>query len=362
MSSTPFDSLKVKYGAAGKFKDVKAIFIKNFIINNNIFVPKTINMNKLFTDPAVGIEKKLIIEIRNRQYVYPETLSENIFLSLVPGIPVMQRKFKTILFTNARNENNMLEWTLHHLQLGFNHIYIVDHLSDKPLSAVLKKVPNVTVMRNNQNVIEKGDLMRNAVQYAQKNKYDWMLYLDADEFLCLHKYNDAKLYPVDAFLSAYNDKADQIGLNWLQFGSNFHEKTPAGTILENYTKSEKALDRHVKSFLRCSCYVSVCTPHAYQTTDMSRSLSTNLSTLDEESPYWFHNDTPVDDLSAFVAHYIYQSKETFIQRKIKLPRDDAPGVYREMIDVHQFYNDMDNFSVRDKYNDANKAVMAMYKA
>ena len=36
---------------------------------------------------------------------------------------------KTILFTNARDEHHILEWVIHHLHLGFDSIYIIDHLS-----------------------------------------------------------------------------------------------------------------------------------------------------------------------------------------------------------------------------------------
>jgi len=41
---------------------------------------------------------------------------------------------KTILFTNARDESNILEWTVHHLNLGFDHIHIFDHISVVPMS------------------------------------------------------------------------------------------------------------------------------------------------------------------------------------------------------------------------------------
>ena len=46
-------------------------------------------------------------------------------------------KQKIILFTNARDENNMKEWCAHHLLLGFDCIYIFDHLSEKSLESEL---------------------------------------------------------------------------------------------------------------------------------------------------------------------------------------------------------------------------------
>jgi hypothetical protein len=39
------------------------------------------------------------------------------------------------------------------------------------------------------------------------------------------------------------------------------------------------------------------------------------------------NVWPIDykDAPAFIAHYVHQSRETYINRKIKLPRDDLLG-------------------------------------
>ena len=49
---------------------------------------------------------------------------------------------RTILFTNARNEKNIVEWTAHHLNLGFDFIYILDHNSDIPIVDLFKNKPN----------------------------------------------------------------------------------------------------------------------------------------------------------------------------------------------------------------------------
>jgi hypothetical protein len=68
--------------------------------------------------------------------------------------------------------------------------------------------------------------MLDAAQYAKTHKYDFMMYLDADEFLILNEDTH-----VDSFLSKYPEAA-QIGLNWLMFGSNFHEHSQ-GSILKS---------------------------------------------------------------------------------------------------------------------------------
>lgn len=102
---------------------------------------------------------------------------------------------KTILFTNARDEDKILEWIVHHLNLGFDHIFIVDHKSIEPIDSKLKIIPRelITVSRNDGDVF-KNNLIINAHKYAKNNGYDWMLYLDADEFLVLNDDEDVKSF------------------------------------------------------------------------------------------------------------------------------------------------------------------------
>ena len=151
---------------------------------------------------------------------------------------------KTILFTNARDEQNILEWVVHHLNLGFTTIYVTDHKSKIPIKNILQNVPNVVVKRIEQD-IKKVRLMYDAYLYAQPLDYDWMLYLDCDEFLVLNKDTN-----VTDFMNRYN-QYDQVGINWLMFWSNYRNDklTENETILESYTKSDVKLNKHIKTFL-----------------------------------------------------------------------------------------------------------------
>lgn len=36
---------------------------------------------------------------------------------------------RILLCTNARDEENILEWVVHHINLKFSHIHIIDHKS-----------------------------------------------------------------------------------------------------------------------------------------------------------------------------------------------------------------------------------------
>ena len=151
---------------------------------------------------------------------------------------------KSICFTNARDEDNILEWVCHHLNLGFDHIYIYDHLSIIPIKTVLKNIPdNLVTICEIDTINGKQSLVRKSHEYAIQNNYDWLIYLDADEFIVL-KEDDS----IDIFLEKYNDY-EQVLLNWHMFGSNYIDKFKGGTIIENYTRSSINLENTYKSFI-----------------------------------------------------------------------------------------------------------------
>jgi hypothetical protein len=56
----------------------------------------------------------------------------------------------------------------------------------------------------------------------------------------------------------------------------------------------------------------------------------------------------------FIAHYAYQSEETYIKRKIKLPRDDNNEFRQYDQNIHEKHNLVENVLVKDKYADAIK--------
>jgi hypothetical protein len=264
-----------------------------------------------------------------------------------------KQPIKTILFTNARNENNIKEWAVHHLGIGFTHIHIVDHKSIKNISDQFLNFPEISVSRIDGD-ITKGLLIRDAHRYARTNGYDWMLYLDADEFLVLNNHAN-----ICDFLEIYRTY-DQVGINWLLFGSNNLTVAPSGTILESYTRSEEMLNPHIKSFLNLrsanTVDINEYSPHVYKLKKMDNSVAVDNQQLDQDAPYWYYNNIKYTQASAYIAHYIYQSYETYIARKIYFPRDDT-NTFREILseeEMHSQCNNVVNTSVRDKYNDINK--------
>ena len=265
-------------------------------------------------------------------------------------------QIKVALFCNARNEKNIKEWASHHLLIGFDFIVIFDHKSIEPLTTVFlhfdKRVRIInTDLPDGSNI--KTNLMNVATTIAKKLNVDWFIYLDADEFLILNN----KFKGVKHLLATYS-RADSLGVNWLMFGSNHFVTDPSGLILENYTKSRAMLDIHVKSFVRPNEVTYSDNPHYYKIKNPDKMMGIIFNII--PPPQCFNNvNMAYQNSNAYVAHYVYQSEETYLKRKINLPADD--GTIRQHLHekIHDEYNDVINYQPQ-KYVSQIKRFLQQY--
>jgi len=242
------------------------------------------------------------------------------------------------VFCNARDEKNIREWAAHHLLIGFDSVVIFDHKSKEPLTEVFKNFDRrVKIIRTelpDGNI--KLQLMNSARLIAKQMNLDWFIYLDADEFLIINNFFKG----VKHFLNSYS-YADSVGVNWVMFGSNNLVEEPDGLILENYKKSCKILDQHVKSFVRPNEIIDCINPHFYNMRTPSKMLGINFKVM--QYPYCFNKiNLAYYQAPAYIAHFLYQSEETYKKRKLDLIGDDGRRRGDMGKDIHNHYNDIIN--------------------
>jgi len=256
-----------------------------------------------------------------------------------------------ILFTNARDEPNITEWVAHHLLIGFDKIFIFDHLSNIPISSLFKSNFNgrLNILRVNGTGSIKIGLMEKALDIALKGNYSWMLYLDADEYININKYNNVKEY-----LSIFKE-ADAIGINWLMFGTSGHKSQPKGLITEHFIRSELRLDKHVKSFVRPTCAVRASNPHYFIISNPSRYFSGNGTRM-KMGPF---NIQPLPFIKApiYIAHYYTQSEEEHTRRKTRMLDDGSVNKSANYPEVHKIYNSVTNNQLQNKYSQRTKQFL-----
>lgn len=269
----------------------------------------------------------------------------------------IDRRAKKIgLFCNARDEKNIKEWAAHHLLIGFDNIIIFDHKSKIPLKNVFnnfdKRVAIIRTDLPDGNI--KNKLMNTVPNIAKKLDLDWFIYLDADEFLILN----SKFRGVKHFLATYS-YGDSIGVNWLMFGSNNLVKEPSGTIIESYTRSAINLDKHVKSFVRPEEVINSDNPHYYHIRNKSKAIGLGFNKLN--CPQCFSElNIPFYKSPAYIAHYVYQSEESYLKRKINLMADDGTIRHNMGKEIHKHYNDVVNMQPQ-KYVNQIKQFLEYYR-
>jgi len=255
---------------------------------------------------------------------------------------------KVFLYANARNERNIGEWCAHHLLLGFDNIFIFDHKSDQPIAEYLRPFsPDVKILRVGGDGGIKLKLMKSAVRHAVSLQCDWMLYLDCDEFLVLNSFSNVK-----EMLQLFTNKgADHLAINWLMFGSNNQVKEHEGLIIDSYTKSDLRVDQHVKSFVRTSAVTNIINPHFFVIKNDQRRFDICTGGIHRNANFAFnHTPLPFIKAPAYIAHFVFQSEESYHKRKQLLPSDDGNG-FREFPDnFHSHYNGVENRQLVVKYS------------
>lgn len=292
------------------------------------------------------------------------------------------------LFTNARDEPAILEWAFHHLLLGFSHVYIYDHLSKIPIQTILsdfaKQHPEYQSLTNriivirinldlsptaspNKNQINpnptktkniKIPLMNSALEYSIAQNADWMLYLDADEFICINTATFKEDNPIQQLLSLFYF-ADTLAINWLMFGSSKHETQPEGLLMDNFIHSDRKLNAHVKTFVRPRHVQQAFNPHYFPATNPNRAFAATGNTMEAMTAF---NPVEMEFQNApiYIAHYVVQSKAEFMRRKGR-PMDDGTGNKSGMYapDVlHVVHNEVENTQLRDRHAEAVREILA----
>jgi len=260
------------------------------------------------------------------------------------------------LFTNARDEPNIAEWIAHHLLLGFDKIFVIDHLSKVPIRTMLKTNfdDKVNIIRIDDDTIGlKLKFMKQAVNIAKTHNASWMLYLDADEFLNLNNHTNVKDYLLNF------SQADSIGVNWLMFGSSGYIEQPTGLITENFIRSELRLNQHVKSLVRPSQVINIVSPHWFIIKNKHNYYTGNKTKMNK-GPF---NQQPLPFMNslAYIAHYSCQSINEYNRRKCR-QMDDGTGIRSPAvpIDANKLHNNITNKQLQYKYSQRTKDFLKQY--
>ncbi|MXV43755.1 glycosyltransferase family 92 protein [Saccharibacter sp. 17.LH.SD] len=232
---------------------------------------------------------------------------------------------KTALVGIVRNEaHDILPWLGWHALLGVDTFIIFDDGSDDGTLELLKAASaqhdirifhiddlQETPWKIQQPVGERQRIVYLDVLTTLKDEFDWIGFIDTDEYLALHRHNNLK-----NFLRSFDHTVGAVGINWCIYGSSGHITTPDLPPFHAFTRHsalESPINRHVKTFIRPQLWNGEwINPHYFplsegryvdpQGRDITWSAVPGIT------------DTLPDWNTARIMHYQVRSLEHFIER------------------------------------------------
>lgn len=204
---------------------------------------------------------------------------------------------KVALVCIAKNEDYYLdEWLEYNHKLGFDRIIMYENNWRCSLEKdYLTKIPF------------DGDVMQLPAynDFVKKNKeFDWVAFIDCDEFITLLKHNNIK-----DFIEDYKNP-NGISLNWFLFGSGGQYNRETNSLLKQFKHRNSIVDKHIKVIMNLKSKFKMVLPH-----------NSNLTVVDTNKKIIkgaFNVDGPTD--VAYINHY---HSKTFEDYKIRCERGRA---------------------------------------
>jgi hypothetical protein len=157
-----------------------------------------------------------------------------------------------------KDENYLEEFIIYYTLLGVEHFYIYDNESNHKISERLNHYyfNRICTIIDFPGKIQQLNAYNNCIKnYGNETK--WLIIVDGDEYIVLKK-DDHKL--LKDFLKDYRDYY-AISINWVMFGTSFHNKIQEGFLIDNYRYCESGQNPHIKTIFKPEFVINIENPH-----------------------------------------------------------------------------------------------------
>lgn len=171
---------------------------------------------------------------------------------------------KIALVGIIKNEaHDILYWLAWHALLGIDSFILFDDDSQDGTRDLIKAaclhwdIRLFHISEHSLDLTEQGHINRQKQVYmdaltAIGEHYDWVGLLDTDEYVRLRTHSSLK-----DLLGSMGPDIGAVALNWQTYGHNGHITTPSLPPFHSFSRhgpSSEGINRHVKSFIRPSCW------------------------------------------------------------------------------------------------------------
>ncbi len=225
----------------------------------------------------------------------------------------------------------IVEWLSYHRSIGVDHVYLYCNDDDPTelyrviLPFMTEKEPFITFNHYSFQGLQFQMYFHGLRTYSHETQ--WLMFLDADEFLCIRNLNS-----IPVFMERFGTSVDAVYFNWCSFGHNGHMTRPNGDVLLNYTRRERTVTPFTKVFIKSKSvpyesffrWDTAPVMHDYVCLDRTLSVRNVLNDdmiwyydkfPERAWPYLLEADRSARILDvAFIAHFNIKSDEDFLLR------------------------------------------------
>jgi hypothetical protein len=237
------------------------------------------------------------------------------------------------IFTPIRNEKRIIEFIKYYLKIGIKFFYFFDDNDDSSILAndliqnnidhdkyyIATRTGNhFECLINRMNGTYKDSSVTYSLEILKKKNIDYILIVDADEFLVLNKFKN--LNEVIEYYSPF----DLLKINWLIFSSKNLKYNKTNSLIKTFNYSYLYLNHHVKSLVKLSSIDEKnlhINPHFVILKKNKNNIIKNILNNDSELGPFEENLTKFkyNEVNLYLAHIYYQDFETFMYRRFKDP-------------------------------------------
>jgi hypothetical protein len=229
-----------------------------------------------------------------------------------------------------KDERYLEEFILYNRLLGVEHFYIYDNNSAEPIKNRL----NSFFYKQICTIIDFPGSIVQLAAYTHcintyKNETDWLIVCDGDEYILPLQHQSLR-----DFLNEYDDMM-AVGINWVFYGTSFHEYKQDGLLIDKYRYRNNNQDQHIKTICKPRFTISFNEPHSVNVIDPSKYVDPYKRVI--AGP--FNHNYTIDKIR--INHYCGRSIEENIIKyhrgypdgnQTSQPPDNINAINNDMID------------------------------
>ncbi len=247
-----------------------------------------------------------------------------------------------------KDEKYLEEFIMYNYLIGVEHFYIYDNESKIPIKDRLSNdffkglCTIINYPGKAQQNIAYNDFLK---KYG--NETEWAIVIDGDEYILPKKHDS-----LNDFLKDYADY-DSIGINWVMYGTSFHDKIQRGFQIENYKLNAGVQNQHIKTICKPNTVVRIDNPHYVIPKNRNKNIDPYKRVI--SGPF---NTNPTIDLIQ-INHYWSRSYEDLKQ---KIERGRAPTTAKRSMpsNPHNDANKVSDNLINEKYLEKMKELKKKY--